>query len=87
MMTIQNYFDNLYNEANDNAQTYEEYKAAAKQIEKEEKKVARWFAEYEDLTEEERGTTKFEKWCKKHNIEIKDDLTMDCEWLLDNDRI
>lgn len=86
MMTINEYFNNLYNEAL-NANTLEvanKLYATAKRIEN---KVAAMFADYELLEEGERGNTKFEKWCKTNNIKIEDDETITMNWLFDNDRI
>lgn len=86
MMTINEYFNNLYNEAL-KANTLEESVKRFDEAYKLENRVATMFADYELLEEEERGNTKFEKWCKTNNIKIEDDETITMNWLFDNDRI
>jgi len=85
-MTINEYFNNLYNEAlkADTLEVANKLYATARRIEN---KVATMFADYECLEEEERGNTKFEKWCKINNVKIEDDKTITMNWLFDNDRI
>lgn len=85
-MKINEYFNNLYNEAC-NAETLEEANKMYDKAKKLENKVATMFADYELLDEEERGTTKFEKWCKTNNVEIEEDENFIMNWLFDNDRI
>lgn len=85
-MTINEYFNNLYNEAL-KANTLEESVKRFDETYKLENKVATMFADYELLEEEERGNTKFEKWCKTNNVKIEDDKTITMNWLFDNDRI
>lgn len=85
-MKINEYFNNLYNKAR-NANTLEEANKMYDKAKKLENKVATMFADYEFLDEEERGTTKFEKWCRKNNVEIEEDKDFIMNWLFDNDRI